>query len=88
MGDIIKMTSADLTNPEVRKHMELFWAAHDKLLVDMETIPYEEFEKRNKEMWAHRNDGSKIEGDLFLISLWGFSRKAHEIYGSECDPFI
>ena len=88
MGDTRKMTTTDLKNPEVRKHMELFWEAYDKLWVDMETIPYEEFEKRNKEMWKHRNGVGDIEGDYFLISLWGMSSKAREIYGDKCHPTI
>jgi len=37
-------------------------------------------------MWQHRNNASDIDGDMLLISCWGLSRKAHEIYGSECDP--
>ena len=88
MGDIRKMTTKGVDNPEVRKHMELFWSAYDKLWVDMETIPYEEFRKRSNEMWGHRNDASDIEGDYFLISLWGYSKKAREIYGDKCHPTI
>ena len=86
MGDIRKMTTSDLENPEVRKHMELFWEAHDKLFVDMDNLTHDEFQIRHHEMWQHRNNASDIDGDMFLISCWGLSRKAHEIYGSECDP--
>lgn len=88
MGDIRKMTTTELKNPEVKKWMVKFWAAYDKLFVDMDNLSHDEFLVRYSEMWQYRNEASKIDGDYFLISLWGMSRKAHEIYGSECDPYI
>jgi len=86
MGDIKKMTTEDVVHPEVRKHMVKFWEAYEKLLVDMDNLTYQEFKIRQHEMWGHRNDASEINGDYFLISLWGLSKKARALYGDECDP--
>jgi hypothetical protein len=88
MSDIRKLTTEEIDHPEVRKHMEKFWEAYDKLFVDMDNLPYEEFEERHKEMWSHRNNAMDVRGDMFLISLWGMSNKAHTLYGDKCKPTI
>jgi len=85
---IRKATTEEIKNPEVRSLMEKFWESYDKLFIDMDNLTYEEFLVRQQEMWDWRGKAMDIEGDLFLISLWGMSEKAHKIYGDKCHPTI
>jgi hypothetical protein len=83
MSNIREMTTKGVDNPEVRYYMEKFWESYDKLFVDMDNLTEEEFIVRQNEMWSWRNKASEIEGDMFLISLWGMSRKSEELYGND-----
>lgn len=76
-------TTIKIENPEVRFFMEKFWEAYDKLWIDMEILSYEEFIIRQHEMWEWRNKASEIEGDYFLLSLWGMANKATSLYGKD-----
>lgn len=80
---IREMTTEDVQNKEARALMEKFWEAHDKLFEDMDNLTKEQFEKRQHEMWEYRNKASDIEENFFMISLWGLSEKANELYGNK-----
>lgn len=49
----------------------------------MDTLTYEEYCKRSREMWEWRNKASDIDGDYFLISLYGMSNKAEALWGKD-----
>lgn len=78
---IREMTTSEDLREEVRLLMLQFWAAYDKLWVDMDNLTQEEFHIRESEMWGFRNRVSDYDGDYFLISLWGMHNKAEVLYG-------
>lgn len=83
MGNIRELTTTKIENPQVRELMEKFWESYDQLWIDMENLTVKEFCKRQHEMWEWRNKASEIDGDYFLISLWGMSNKATELFGED-----
>lgn len=83
MSKIRAATTTGIENKEVRELMEKFWESYDKLFKDMDNLTKEEFFEREHEMWSWRNKASAIDGDYFLISLWGMSKKAEELFGKD-----
>ena len=74
-------TTSKKLNEKVRTLMIEFWDAYDKLFIDMYNLTEDEFFKRAHKMYQFRNKASEIDGDYFLISLWGMSEKARKLYG-------
>lgn len=83
MSDIRKMTLDEKLHPEVIKLMTQFWEIHDKLIVDMDKLTYEEYIEKRKEMSNYIFKVFDLSGDLFLISLWGMEAKAIKLFGEQ-----
>ncbi len=70
-----------ITHPEVKALMVKFFNESEQLYIDMDNLTSEEYKIRLKQMWSLRNQASEIDGDLFIISLYGLEEKAERLFG-------
>ena len=78
----LEKSTTSVDNPIVNELMKKFWESYHELYKEMDSITYEEFNKRSDEMWSWRNKAADY-GDYFLITLWGMSEKAIKLWGKD-----
>jgi hypothetical protein len=68
-------------NSQVKEILIKFFNEVDELFKDMDKLSYEEFKVRSKAMWGLLSETTKIDGSYYMITLYGFDKKAEKLYG-------
>lgn len=70
---------------EAKAYIDSFWDAYDKLYVDMDSLTYEEYKIRNRQMWDFIHKFHEVSGTYVLLTLYGLEDKANKLFGDKIE---